>query len=188
MINYSKAVIYKITTPNGLYVGSTSDFKTRKYGHKNSIYNENSTNYNCKLYQNIRENDGDWNMEILHLFPCENGIELRQEEERVMTELNANLNTHRAYLTEEENMEYKKQYYEKNRDVIRACAKQYNEKHREKISAYMKLRYENNRDKLRAKQREKITCECGCESARDNMPRHRRTKKHLNLMKNKIGM
>ena len=172
MINYSKALIYKITTPNGLYIGSTHNFKQRKYCHKSNIYNENCRKYNCKLYQNIRENDGDWSMEILHLFPCENDIELRQEETRIMLELNANLNERRAYLTEEERMEYNikksKKYYEKHRDVIHA---------------QKKLHYEKNRDEISARNQERITCECGCEIRRNDISRHRRTKKHLNRMK-----
>ena len=217
MNNYSKAVIYTIRTDNGLYVGSTYDFKQRKRIHKSNIYNENCKCYNCKLYQNIRENDGDWSMEILHLFPCENGIELRQEETRVMTELNANLNMMRAYLTEQEKMEYNfeyhklydethrdelnvnsKRHYEKHKEKINAKNKLYQEKNKEKLNVYKKLYRENNREELNAKHKlydeknkekikarksEKITCECGCESARGNITQHRRSKRHLNLMK-----
>ena len=68
------------------------------------------------------------------------------------------------------------------------------QKNRKKISVRMKLYYQENRKKINAKNkekisvrmREKITCECGCELARHtHMSRHRRTKKHLNLMSNK---
>ena len=162
--DYSKALIYTIKTNDGLYVGSTHNFKKRKINHKSNIYNENNHHYNCKLYKNIRANDGDWNMEILHLFPCENGIELRQEEGRVMLELNANLNMVRAYTSEEETSEHKKLYYENNR----VQRKEYREKHRDEISV---------------RRREKVICECGCKSARGEISRHRKTKKHLNRMK-----
>ena len=168
MTDYSKAVIYIIITDDGLYVGSTYDLKKRKIQHKSRIYNENEQQYNCKLYKNIRANDGEYRIELYKLFPCENGIELRQEEDRVMLELNANLNERRAYRSEEERKEYYKEYRENNRD--RMCAKK-------------KLYYENNRDRMCARMGEIVICECGCESQRGNLSNHRKSKKHLNRMK-----
>jgi len=154
--DYSKGLIYTIKTDNGLYVGSTIDFKKRKGTHKSNIYNENSHEYNYKLYQNIRENGCDLNMEIYKLFPCENDIELRQEEERIRIELNANLNERRAYVTEEGKKEYQKEHF-----------KEY---------------YNKNKNRLLAQQGEKITCECGCKTRRSDIARHRKSKKHLKLM------
>ncbi len=152
--DYSKAVIYTIRTDDGLYVGSTINFKERKGEHKKCIYNEN---YNCKLYKNIRANDGNYRIEMYKPFPCNDKRELRQEEDRIMMEMNANLNTNKAYISEEERKE------EANKR-----AKEY---------------YENNKDECNAKKRETVICECGCKSTRQHITRHRTSKKHLNLMK-----
>ena len=202
MADYSNAVIYIITTGDGLYVGSTRDFEGRKRKHKSVIYNEHCPQYNFKLYQNIRANDNDWNMELYKPFPCENEDELRQEEERVRIELNANLNGQRAYTSKEkrkeERKEYCKEYYEKNKDELKAKQKLYNEnnrdeisvktkayreKNRGEISARMKLYREKNRAVINARNCKIITCECGSDITRNNIAIHRKTKKHLNSMK-----
>ena len=90
---YQNGLIYTIKTDNGLYVGSTINFIKRKSKHKNSIYNENVKHYNCKLYKNIRENEGVYSIEIYKLFPCNTNDELRIQEEKIRVELNANLNS-----------------------------------------------------------------------------------------------
>jgi len=92
-IDYKRSVIYTIKTGNDLYVGSTTDFRKRKYNHKGCIYNENHKNSNAKLYQNIRANNYEWDMKPYKEYPCENKIQLTIEEERIRCELNANLNS-----------------------------------------------------------------------------------------------
>lgn len=164
MKDYSKSLIYTIKTNDGLYVGSTCDLHRRKREHKSCIYNEKKRYYNVKLYKNIRENDGEYSIEIYKLFPCKNKQELEKEEERIRIELNANLNMVRAYRTEDEkkqqDIECKKAWVIKNKD-------------------YDKTYYQENKEYYN----EKIKCECGCELARGNVRRHRKTKKHLNKMK-----
>ena len=46
----------------------------------------------------------------------------------------------------------------------------------------LKERYNMNKDKYYAKEREKITCECGCIISKSIKPRHLKTKKHARLM------
>ena len=196
--DYSKGIIYTIRTNDGLYVGSTVDFKDRKRSHKCCIYNENRHEHNYKLYKNIRANDGEYCIEMYKPFPCNSKRELEQEEDKVMLEMNANLNERRAYISEEEKRkisnEKAKIYYQQNKDEISLKDKLYHQKNREEILKKMKLYkvnnkeklklyYEKNKDKANARQREKITCECGCDSTRVNISSHRKTKKHLKLMK-----
>lgn len=150
---YQDGLIYTIKTDNGLYVGSTCDFAVRKKNHKTSCFNEKSDKYNTKLYQNIRENGGEYSIELYKLFPCNTNEELRTEEEEVRKYLNANLNSQRAFMSEEEEIKYHKEYRENNREIISQ------------------------------KQTEIITCECGCQTTRVHISRHRKSKKHLNLMK-----
>ncbi len=171
MADYSKAVIYTIRTDDGLYVGSTCYFKERKRAHKSNIYNENDHHYNYKLYKNIRANDGEYHIELYKPFPCNSKRELEQEETKLMMEMNANLNEKKSYRSEEE----KKEYNKKNN-------KEYREKNKDERKTYMKLFYEKNKDKISARQCEIVICECGCKSTRQNITRHRTSKKHLKLM------
>tara|TARA_B110000285_G_scaffold187835_1_gene213789 strand:+ start:39 stop:542 length:504 start_codon:yes stop_codon:yes gene_type:complete len=157
---FQDGLIYTIKTDNGLYVGSTCDFAHRKISHKYSCFNEKSKEYNFKLYKNIRENGGDYTIEIYKLFPCNSGKELRMQEEEVIKHLNANLNSRASFLSTEEIKEYKKEYQKE----------------------YRKEYHKENKEIISQKRKEIITCECGCDSTKINILRHRKTKKHLNLM------
>jgi len=165
MSDYSKAVIYIITTGDDFYVGSAVDLERRETEHKSRIFNENNEGYNFKYCKKIRENNGDWNIEIYKHFPCNNQRELEQEEQRVMDELNPTLNKKKAYQTEENRKEYKKLW----------CRKR-------NATGYAKNYYIENKEKISKKLGEKITCECGCIIARSSVSNHRKTPKHIKLM------
>jgi hypothetical protein len=124
MVNYSNAVIYTIRTGDSVYVGSTCNFKNRKYHHKICIHNDSKNNhiYNCKLYKTIRENDCEWIMKPYKEFPCENKTQLEIEEERCRVELNADLNSKSCHnINRESPKEYAKQNYYKNRRQKITC-------------------------------------------------------------------
>tara|TARA_R110001606_G_scaffold33243_1_gene99534 strand:+ start:154 stop:633 length:480 start_codon:yes stop_codon:yes gene_type:complete len=106
MVNYKNGLIYTIKTDTGLYVGSTTNLKERRNAHNKCLYNEDAKSYNLKLYQNIRENNYEYNIEIFKMCPCNNNEELRIEEENIIKQLNANLNVRRAYCSPEEKREY----------------------------------------------------------------------------------
>ena len=170
MTDYSSAVIYIITTGDDLYVGSTCNFDNRKKRHKSMIYNPNDRHSNHLLYRKIRQHNGIWNIEIYKDFPCNNRLELRIEEQRVIDELKPTLNEQKAYRTKEEEEAYQKEYREQNINI------EYKKKYREQ-----------NIEKIRAKANEKITCDCGCKISRTNKKRHRNSHTHINLM-NKIDL
>jgi hypothetical protein len=99
VIDYSNTIIYKITcndlTVKDIYVGHTTNFVQRKHAHKNSCSNEKTSNYNCKLYQAIRNNGGwnNWNMEIINFFNCKDHYDARKKEQEYFELLNATLNS-----------------------------------------------------------------------------------------------
>jgi len=161
---------YKIVCddlPNFVYVGSTMSFANRKYEHKRACNNENRKGYNYKIYQTIRENGGwdNWRMVCVHQQEVDNKRHAEQIEEQYRVELNGNLNTHRTFLSpekrKEEKKERSKEFYENNTE-------------------YFKEYYENNRGFIS----EKIKCECGCEIRRGDLPKHKRTKKHIKFIQN----
>jgi len=183
MPNYENCVIYTIRSGDNLYVGSTCNFTKRKWGHNHSIKNENSKHYNLKVYKTIRENGGEWDMKPFKIFPCKSKIEMLIEEESCRKELNADLNSQTCFGLDKENFKKKrKEYVLENKQSIKEYqhkySKHYIEKNKEKLFEYHKTWQQNNRDYINSK----ITCECGCISSRANLPRHRKTKKHLELM------
>jgi hypothetical protein len=98
-IDYSNTIIYKIICkdPNvkEVYVGHTTNFVQRKHAHKQSCTNIKSRNYNCKVYDVIRNNNGweNWNMVIVNFFNCKDHYEARMKEQEYFILLNATLNS-----------------------------------------------------------------------------------------------
>jgi len=79
---------------------------------------------------------------------------------------------------------YKKEYYENNRENHKEKMKEYSEKNREKIKDYKKEWYEKNIEKIKEKMKEKVECEyCGFSSTKINLKRHQRTKSCLTYQK-----
>lgn len=109
----------------------------------------------------IRVNGG-WDafeMKPVKEYPCENKIQLTIEEERIRKEMNAKLNSQRAYTTIVERKEYineyyqqhkeeKKEYREQNKEIIFERKKKYREQNKEKIAEKKKQYYQLNRDKI----------------------------------------
>jgi hypothetical protein len=160
MKDYSKTVVYKIVCKDveikEFYVGSTTDFNRRMYIHKSVCNNPNTKEYNLKVYRFIRENGGfeNWDFIVVEKYPCENDIEKLKREMYWCDELHSTLNTYRPILTEEQRLEYRKDYREKNREQIIEKKKEYREKNRELINEKRKEYREKNREMLVEKNKE----------------------------------
>jgi hypothetical protein len=140
------ACVYKIfckdATITDFYVGSTTNMDDRKYRHTlncNNGYHSDKKLYHSQVYIFIRENGGmqNWDFEILE--NCDKD-ELKIKEQHWISTLNPKLNKYRAHLTADEKKsikqeyrkskieyfkEYKKKYYEENREAILAKVKEY---------------------------------------------------------------
>ena len=211
-MDYSKCVIYKIQHKDNndlLYVGHTTNFIKRKNQNKTGSLS-NGVKYNYKLYQTIRENGGwdDFNMIVVKEFPCENKQQATTEEDRIMREMKATMNTLRAFLTDDERKEILHQYQNDNKELIKErkikyCQnnkekiqeykQQYRQKTKEHIEEYGRQYYEKNKEKIREyknKNKEHIQqlqkriclCECGKEYTHQNKRCHIKTKFHMNFL------
>ena len=142
--------IYKLTPHKccEFYIGSTFDMERREKRHRTD-----GKNRTYKIYEKIREMGG-FDMELLYEYECENETELRMEEQRCIDNMKPKLNSYRAYNNEEDKLEYKKQYYEQNKDVLNENQKQYNEQNKAKILAKKKEYREENREVILAKKKE----------------------------------
>ena len=161
-MDYSKTVIYKIHHTNDdtlIYVGHTTDFVQRKSMHKSNLTNINSKNHTFNLYTKIRENGG-WDMfrmVEIKKFPCNDSREAEEEEEedKIIRELNATMNTRHSYRTSDDKKEYDKTYnkkyapvyYEKNKDKINERRRELFELYKETVNARRRELYRLKKEK-----------------------------------------
>ena len=111
-------VIYKIVSTDvnikDLYVGSTKNFRTRKYNHKAICNNENNKNYSINVYQFIRSNGGWDSFDMIQIeeFKHDTKQELHTIERYWIEELKATLNKVIPTRTDAE-------YYKDNKDTLK---------------------------------------------------------------------
>jgi hypothetical protein len=98
-IDYSNTIFYKIfcldESINEMYIGHTTNFVQRKHAHKQNCSNTKSSNYKCKLYEVIRNNQGwdNWKMEIIAFHECNDLFSAKKYEQQYFEQYNATLNS-----------------------------------------------------------------------------------------------
>jgi len=178
--NYS-FYMFKCNDPDiiNTYVGSTQNFRIRKSSHKGDCYNENNNRYNFQVYKIIRENGGwsNWKMVQIHEQICKSRIHSNQIEQEFIEKHQADMNMKRAFRTDEERIEqkreghkkyraenaeelreYNQKYYTENADKIKEHVKIYNAENTDKKREYNKIYHAENAEKLR-EQRQKYYAE-----------------------------
>jgi hypothetical protein len=145
-IDYSKTIIYRIVckdpTITDCYVGSTTDFKSRKNTHKWSCNNiEIQEKYNMKIYQFIRDKGGwnNWDMIEIEKYNAIDKLDADKRERYWLEFYKATLNTNIPSRNKIER-------YIDNRDGILNYSKKRYEEHKEYITEQHRNYYYNNRD------------------------------------------
>ena len=189
-IKYQEGKIYKIynTVNDDIYVGSTTlKLCERMRDHRYCINNKTRQHY--PLYKAFIEHGVEhFFIELLEKCPCNDIEELRRKEGEYIRSLKPSMNRFVAGRTRQEYhndnkeriLEVRRGYYHDNKDKY----KQYLEDTKEHRAQTKKIYYENNKEKMVLR---KITCECGCVITRNSLMRHQRTKKHIELMKDKLN-
>ncbi len=169
MPDYSKGKIYKITNNlnDDVYIGSTCETLSRRF---NNHKNKSNNNLNKSPFHSSMNEIGyeRFSIQLIEDYPCEDQYQLRQREAFFMRQIGT-MNKFIPFVTESERIERKKKYNQ-------------TEKRKEKHKEESKLFYQANKDKILEKEKEKVFCECGCEVRKKEIARHKRTKKHLDLM------
>ena len=125
-VNYQNGVIYKIVCNDvnvkDVYVGSTTDFRRRKTAHKKSCCDINDKHHHLKVYKMINDNNGwdAWQMLEVEKFACNDGNELRARERFHYEQLNANMNSMRPFITNDERNQDAAAQKKRSRDKLRA--------------------------------------------------------------------
>ena len=198
-INYENTIMYKFVCNDlnitDTYVGHTTEFTKRKWGHKTCCNNENDINHNLKIYQTIRLNGGwdNWKMIEIEKYLCTDGNEATARERYWYEQLKANMNTlnpHRKqteYYNDNKDiiLEKNKQYRIINKITIAEQKKQYHSENKEVILEKMKQYRQDNWDKLSEKKKLTCICECGSTICVVVKTRHYKSIKHttyINLL------
>jgi hypothetical protein len=174
--------------------------KIRETDDFDNWYIELYEEYECENKEQLLKREGEI---IRELGTLNKKIECRTKQEYVLN-------------NKEEISRYQKQYYEQNRETLLESVKQYNKDNKQKIADRKKQHYndnkqeilnikkkyyEENREKILEAAREysndykqkiseqrklKIICECGCEVRKSDISKHKKTKKHLDLINSNL--
>ena len=148
MVNYQLGKIYKIVCriTGEVYVGSTCEktLARRLVAHRSACnrYIENQEGSKFSSFQIIQR--GDYYIELLENYPCNNSDELRKKEREWYDKTDC-INHYRPYLFKEEMRVERLIYDEINKERIREKQKQYKEEHKERINEYKRLNYHKNK-------------------------------------------
>jgi len=197
-IDYANSSIYKLccrdTDITDCYVGSTTNFRSRKCQHKSSCNKENNRDYDRKVYQFIREHGGweNWDMILIEKVNVNDGNELHKEERKWIEQLNSTLNcriptrTDKEYREENKDKitERKKEYYFDNKEIVKERYKEYYKKNKNELLEKSKNYYENNKNKVKERHSKKIQCLiCNSIINRRGLKEHQKTMKCINASK-----
>lgn len=168
-VDYSKICIYKLVHKDdvdneNIYIGSTCNFRNRRYQHKHSCVNSNNKHHNEPMYTYVRSHGGwnEWAMIEIEKYPCTDKREAETRERYWIEHYKSNLNKKLPTRTRHE---YSKIQWERIKDDP-------------KTKIYQKEWWKNNV--------QTVKCECGCEVGKYKFKRHQNSNKHLNLMSSKI--
>jgi hypothetical protein len=172
-------IMYKIQPKNNdlffSYIGHTADFSKRCETHKRNTTNiKDRKHYHLKVYQTIRDNGGwdEWEIIELEKYICNDKMKARMREQELMFTHNTNLNTCKAFITEDERKkkkqeitnkykaehvelikEQQQQYKQDHKDVIKEQMYKYRQEHKAEIYEKKKQYMEANKEHMQAKKK-----------------------------------
>ena len=154
------------------YVGSTKNFRTRKFDHKSRSNNySNNPNFNAYVYRFIRANGGwpNWDMIQVEEYKYTTKRDLLARERYWIEELKSSLNKIVPITTTTSKYEYDQEYYQANKQKKQKQIKEYHKNNKIQIKRYMKEYYQNS---------PKVECDCGSSFRMYNKSYHLKTKKN----------
>jgi hypothetical protein len=194
MPDYKNGKIYTIrckTNKDLIYVGSTCQSLAKRWdNHKQSSKQEKSKDR--LIFKTIADNGGFTNfyIELHENYDCNSIEELLKREGEITREI-GNMNSQIAgrtikqwYEDNKETCKTKNQeYYINNIESIKEQKKKYREETKEHKNKGDKEYYEKNKETILERALAPCICDCGCTVNHSHMSRHKKTKKHIALMK-----
>jgi len=206
-VNYQLGKIYKIVdnTNNNCYIGSTCEptLARRLAGHVNDHkrYLDGKHKSFTSSFDILKNNDYD--IVLIESYPCNSKDELFARERFWTNQMECvNIRKNQGFELELGEIEYHKEYRKNHKDKIKEYNKQYKIDNKEYLNELNKQYYKDNKDimsgkfrnyyeknkekileKNREKNKEKITCTCGCLFRKDSKHKHIKTIKHQDYLK-----
>ena len=166
MPDYQTSKIYKLSSPsnNLMYIGSTTQTLAHRLAkHKGAfnLFNNGKGNYLTAF--KILE-CGDYKIELIELFPCNNKEQLFKREGehiKILDCVNKNIpgRTKKEYNKEhnkeyrethtEEIKQYKKEYYEAHKEANKEKIKEYQEANKKEMKEYNKQYQETHKEEIK---------------------------------------
>lgn len=184
-IIYDNTYFYKIVCKNldlnDLYIGHTTNFRSRKWQHKSACNNEANKDHNAPVYKFIRKNGGwsNFDMVLIETMKCDNKLDAEKMERKYIEDLHATLNNQMPCRLEETLKEYKHNWWINNLEKMHDMKHERYIQNRDEILHKSKNFYEENIDKCKEWKSGVIKCECGNTYTNANRARHLKTKRHL---------
>lgn len=159
MVNYKNGKIYRIVCnkTGKQYIGSTTLLLCQRKGNHIEYFKKNRQISSVEIIKN-----GDFNIILIENYPCETKEQLHSRE--------------RYYI---ETMECI------NKRIPTRTIKEWKDTNKDRVKEVGKKLYLKKRDEILEKQKELTVCECGVEIRKNNLIRHKNTKKHLNYVNGK---
>ncbi len=184
--------IYKIYNDidDDFYIGSTTQTPNERLSNHKS---QSKTTRQSSLYTKMRLiGEEHFYIEVIEQYTY-----IGDKTERFVLEqdwidiLQPNLNKYRAYQTEEERKQHKKEYdrkyREENKEQITEYSKEYREEHKEHLKEQMKEYREEHKEHLNNRRKQPYLClVCNVSITQHSKARHERSKKHYNLNLNHL--
>lgn len=172
------------------YYGSTTNMIKRKYNHKCNYKKwVEAGRPNIKNCSSVFIFDnGDWRMDKIDEVIGELWEAKKKEAEYIKNNDCVNVRienrTHKEHYNDHRSkiLQKCKEYRILNKDKVLERNKNYRILNKDKISEKRKENYNLNKDKILENKKEKITCECGTELRKNDLARHRKSKKHINFI------
>ena len=194
-IGYVYKIVCKDVNVEGVYIGSTKNFVSRRQSHKYACNNENSNAYNYKLYQWIRQNGGIVNFKFLIILEAlvYNKTQLHKIERNYIDLLRPLIiNTVIPFQTQKEwsalnrtkILERRRIKQIENREKINKKRREYYKKNRIKEITANKLHFQKNKERIRKERKQTLFCLCGETITYENRIRHYKTKNHKDSIQN----
>lgn len=193
MPNYSNGKIYKITSGNETYIGSTTLTLNQRLAQHRCNYNKSKEGKricsNAKIFEY-----GDYIIELVEDYPCEAKEQLLARERFWIENTNCINITHPLRTDQEYHYDNKDNinerhriHYHNNIDKERERCKLYYYNNKEKEKERKAQYYQNNKDKVikrcieYSKKIENYNCECGAiiKGKTYDKERHFKSKKHV---------
>ena len=218
MTSYQNGKIYSIRSrsrPDLIYIGSTTQALSKRFGKHKKPYNDCSSKQIIDL--------GDSYIELVESYACANVEQLRKREGEIQRSMECvnkyiagrtkkqhyqenkddiSVSRKQYYIdNKDEILTHRKQYYTDNRETIAGRHKQHYQDNKEDISAHQKQYRQDNKDTIGAQNKQYFqskkeirTCICGNEyncGVNQKRNNHYATKKHqahIQLIHEKLGL